>query len=422
MEQQTRVEFLAIGDELLRGETREGNGAWLAAQLAQRGVALAQMRIIADDRQGIASALRDAARRPTLLICSGGLGPTDDDFTREAVAEALGVTLVQDDASLAAITARFAALGRTMHPLNARQAEFPRGAAVIANPFGTAPGFSIDHGALTLVCLPGVPREFCGLVEAGLDGWLRARGVASAPADREVTLRLFGIPESDMQGLLRTLPHYPAVRLRSLPSWPEIRLKLAPRDDAAAGAFEALLAEARAALDWRIYGQGDDDSHAAAALRALRAAGLRVALAESCTGGLVAQLLTAVPGASETLIAGVVAYANAAKEQLLGVDAAVIAAHGAVSQAVVEAMARGALQVGGADVAVATSGIAGPGGGSDAKPVGTLWLALAWRGGVVSQELHFGGVDRARFQVIAAHTALSWLRRHALGKLAPAQL
>lgn len=422
VEHQVKVEFLAIGDELLRGESREGNGAWLAGQLAQRGVTLAQLQVIPDDSQRIALAISDASRRPTLLICSGGLGPTDDDFTRAAVAQALGVPLIQIAEALAAIEARFAKLGRAMHPLNARQAVFPEGATVIPNAFGTAPGFALRRGDLRLVCLPGVPREFCGLVEAGLDQWLADSRIAVGVAKTEVTLRLFGIPESNMQGILQGLPHYPAAKLRSLPSWPEIRLKLGPKDSQAHAEFEELLAEVRSALDWRIYGEGDSDSHAAAALRALRARQMRVAIAESCTGGLVAQLITQEPGASETLIAAVVAYANSAKIQILGVDAELLEAHGAVSQAVAVEMARGALRISGADVAIATTGIAGPTGASPGKTVGTLWLALAWPGGVVSRSFLFAGVDRQRFQSSAAHTALSWLRRHALGKLDAEQL
>lgn len=411
-----RLAFLAIGDELLRGESREGNGYFLAQKLSEGQLHLSQMRVVADDFAEIAAALAELSAVPTLLICSGGLGPTDDDFTRAAVAAALGVPVVRDQAVLAAIEARFASMGRAMHPANARQADFPQGAEVIANPFGTAPGFVAQLGALTAVCLPGVPREFSGMVDANLEAWLAKVSLAQLQTSQAVTLRLFGIPESDMQGVLSSLPLYGAVKMRSLPTWPEIRLKLAP-----AGAqpqeitdFHLLLTQLREALGWRIYGEGDADSHPAAVLRALLARDLQVAVAESCTGGLVAQLLTSVPGASRSLVAGVVAYANSAKTALLGVDAALIEQHGAVSQEVAEAMALGALRVSGADVAVATTGIAGPDGGSAEKPVGTLWLALAWQGGVHSAQLQLSGIGRGRFQTLAAHHALSWVRRWAL--------
>ncbi len=414
-----RVAFLAIGDELLRGESREGNGYFLAQQLSDRRVPLEQVRIVADDFSAVAQALADFASSPTLLICSGGLGPTDDDFTRAAVAAALGVPVIRDLEALAAIQGRFEALGRPMHPANARQADFPLGAEVIANPFGTAPGFVAHQGELTAVCLPGVPREFSGMVQAHLDSWLRRVGLHAQAPGQEVTLRLFGIPESDMQGVLSGLPLYSAAKMRSLPTWPEIRLKLAPLAGQAQdlAEFKLFLQQVHHALGWRIYGEGDADSHPAAVLRALQSRDLRVAVAESCTGGLIAQLLTSVPGASRSVTAGVVAYANSAKTALLGVEAALIDRHGAVSKEVAEAMAQGALQVSGADVAVATTGIAGPDGGTPDKPVGTLWLALAWRGGQQSVQLQLLGLGRARFQLMAAHHALSWVRRWALAVL-----
>lgn len=414
-----RLAFLAIGDELLRGESREGNGYYLAQQLSAGHLRLHHMRIVADDFSEIAEALRDLARVPTLLICSGGLGPTDDDFTRAAVAAALGVPVARDPAVLATIEARFAAMGRSMHPANAQQADFPLGSEVVANPFGTAPGFVAHLGVLTVVCLPGVPREFSGLIDTHLPAWLKRAGVEMVSSTEELTLRLFGIPESDMQGVLSGLPLYHAAKMRSLPTWPEIRLKLAP-----AGAqgqdlsdFKMFLSQVQEGLGWHIYGEGDGDSHPAAVLRALQARDLRVAVAESCTGGLVAQLLTSVPGASRSLVAGVVAYANSAKTALLGVDAALIEQHGAVSLAVAEAMAQGALRKTGADLAVATTGIAGPEGGSADKPVGTLCLALAWNGGHQSVSLQLRGIGRARFQLLAAHHALSWVRRWALNLL-----
>lgn len=405
------VHFLAIGDELLRGESTEGNGAALAERMAAIGLQLGAMQVIGDDQAHIAAAIDHAkAMGAQVLVCSGGLGPTDDDLTRQAVADATGRALVQSETALGQIAERFAKFGRTMHPANERQAFLPLGATLLENRHGTAPGFAVHQGDLSVACFPGVPREFAAMIDEHLPALLAARGMQSAPR-QEVTYRLFGIAESNMQGVLAGLPHYGAAAMRSLPTWPEIRLKLASRGDSEG--FGQLLDEVRAALGDFIYGQGDGDSHAAATLRALQAKGAQLAVAESCTGGLLASLLTDVPGASRTLLFGAVSYANSAKAIMLGVDPALIEAHGAVSEPVAAAMALGALQRSGADVAVATSGIAGPDGGTPTKPVGTLCVALADAHGTRAETLHLKGLSRSRFKVLAAHTALDRVRQWA---------
>ncbi len=411
------IAFLAIGDELLRGESREGNAAVLADLLEARGHRLSEVRVLPDDMATLAQALHDFERRPTLLVISGGLGPTDDDFTRAAVARAVNVPLFRDLAMVEQIRSRFASLGRTMHPANERQAEFPQGAEVLRNDHGSAPGFAMPLGQGRVACFPGVPREFRAMLGEHLDPLLHAvglQGLALPEARRrEVTLRLFGIPESDMQGVLTGLPHYAAVQMRSLPKYPEIRLKLAEKDDPQG--FDALLAEVRQALGWRIYGEGDTDSHAAATLRALQGRHATLAVAESCTGGLIGQLLTEVPGASATLLADVVAYANSAKSQFLGVPEALLQAHGAVSEPVARAMAEGVRARTGATLAMATTGIAGPGGGTAEKPVGMAFLALASEAGTEVRALRFPGMDRSRFKQLVAHSALAEARRWASG-------
>jgi nicotinamide-nucleotide amidase len=405
------IAFVAIGDELLRGESREGNAAVLAELLEARGHHLSEVRVLPDDFAGIAQVLHDFRRRPTLVVISGGLGPTDDDFTRAAVAKAAEVPLIRDNALVEQIRARFTSLGRTMHPSNERQADFPCGAEVLRNDHGSAPGFVMTLGEGKVACFPGVPREFRRMLEDHLDGLLQAVGLL-AVRRREVTLRLFGIPESDMQGVLTGLAHYRSVHMRSLPKYPEIRLKLAEKGDPAG--YDALLTEVRDALGWHVYGEGDADSHAAATLRALQARQASVAVAESCTGGLIGHLLTEVPGASASLLADVVAYANEAKLSFLQVDPRLLKDHGAVSEPVARAMAEGVRTRAGATVAVATTGIAGPGGGSVDKPVGTAFLALATEQGTRVKALKFPGVDRARFKLLVAHSALAELRRWAL--------
>lgn len=405
-----RIVFLAIGDELLRGESREGNGAVLAEALAARGFVLAEIRVVADDFGAIAGALRELTAEPTLVVCSGGLGPTDDDFTRAAVAKALGVALLRDAQVLASLQARYDGLGRTMHATNARQADFPQGAEVLVNAHGTAPAFALAVAGGLVACLPGVPAEFRALIRDHLDNLLLQ--VQLTPILRnEITLRLFGIPESDMQGVLTGLPHYRAATMRSLPTFPEIRLKLASCDDI--NDFNVLLDEVRAALTWRIYSERDDDSHAAAVLRALLAKECTVAIAESCTGGLIGHLLTEVPGASRCLIAAAVVYANSAKHILLGVPQETLDEFGAVSEQTARAMAQGVRERCGATFGVATTGIAGPDGGTAAKPVGLVYVAVASENGCRVRALRMGAIGRSRFKLLVAHTALADLRRAA---------
>ena len=403
-----RIVFLAIGDELLRGESREGNGAVLAQALAARGLQLAELRVLPDSFPAIASALQQLTTEPTLVVCSGGLGPTDDDFTRAAVAQAFGVALFRDAGVLAALQARYAAAGRTMHASNARQADFPVGAAVLANAHGTAPGFALPVAGGLVVSLPGVPAEFRALIDDHLDTLLQ-RVHLTPKLRNEITFRLFGIPESDMQGVLTGLPHYPAAAMRSLPAFPEIRLKLAEREDP--DGFSALLAEVRAALGWRIYSERDDDSHAAAVLRALAAKQSTVAIAESCTGGLIGHLLTEVPGASRSFVGDTVVYANEAKRALLGVPNEMLEEFGAVSEETARAMATAVRERCGATFGVATTGIAGPDGGSATKPVGLCYVAVASEKECRVRELRIGAIGRSRFKLLVAHTAFAELRR-----------
>ncbi len=405
-----RISFLAIGDELLRNESREGNAAVLSEKLQQRAVRLSQVSILPDDFAAIAQHLTDLLRQPTLVIVSGGLGPTDDDFTRQAVAQALDLAVIRRQDTLDALKKRYASLGRSMDPSNERQADFPAGAEVLANDFGSAPGFALAASGSLITCFPGVPSEFSGMLSSHLDRLLQQAQIQTV-VRREITLRLFGVPESDMQGILTKLPHYPDVAMRSLPKFPDIRLKLAEKSDPAA--YDLLLAEVRKAFTWRIYGEGDDDSHAASTLRALQKGGATLALAESCTGGLIAHFLTEVPGASATLFGGVVAYANEFKSAFLGVDQALIASDGAVSEAVACAMAQGTRQRSGATIAVATTGIAGPSGATAGKPVGTVWIAMATASGVEAKCYHFAGLPRSRWKVLVAHTVFAKLRRWA---------
>lgn len=403
------VAFVAIGDELLRGNTHEANGYHLAQVLEQQGVALREARHVSDARAAILGAVAELRDRCPLLLVTGGLGPTDDDQTRAAMAQAAGVSLRRDADVLAQLEARYAARGRRFGPANATQADFPVGARVLANDFGSAPGFALPMGDTWVACFPGVPREWQGMLSQHLQGLLELAGVPTRPR-AERLLRVFGIAESAMQERIAALPGYGHVVVRSLPGFPEIRLHVAAAADAPAGALDAWTEAVRADLGWRVFRESPEGSVGHVVRDALARRGATVAVAESCTGGLVGDLLTDAPGMSAHLLAGVVSYSNAAKEALLGVDPALLAAHGAVSEPVARAMAEGIRARTGADFAVATSGIAGPAGGSVDKPVGTICIAVAHAGGTRSWRHVFAGLDRRRFKILVAWSALFRLR------------
>ena len=404
------IRFVAIGDEVLRGETREGNGAQLAQRLAQRGASLAEIRVISDEADEVAATLRALAPSSQLIVTSGGLGPTDDDGTRAALAALTGQPLQRVKTLADGIRARYARMGRAWIELNLKQAEIPTGATPLPNAHGTAPGFCCEvHGAL-IACLPGVPREVTGMLDDHLDTLLQRASVATSPVI-EHCLRIFGVTESGLQKQLRDLPGYEDVLIRSLPSFPEIRLEIrsAPGiDNERAIAFTE---QTREALGWRVFADDHAQTYAGALVQLLQSRGQTLAVAESCTGGLVDHLLTDVPGVSATLKAGVVSYSNEAKRDLLGVSWDDIMQHGAVSEPVARAMAEGARSAAGSDWAVATTGIAGPTGGSEDKPVGTIWIGVAGPAGATAHRRIFPGLDRWRFKRLAAWTALALLRR-----------
>ncbi|MGC3996550.1 MAG: competence/damage-inducible protein A [Anaeromyxobacter sp.] len=403
-----QVEILSTGDELLTGQVVDTNSAWVMDRLWDLGVMVRRKTLVGDDRADLGAALRETTARADLVLMSGGMGPTEDDLTAECVAAALGVPLELHEPSLRAIEERFRRLGREMTPNNARQARFPRGAEVIPNRFGTAPGFSVRLARAELVCLPGVPVEHKGLCDEWVLPRLASR-LGEVPAARVV--KLFGVPESHADHAMRPLmdaPGQAGVRFGYRAHWPEVHVKWTVAGPDAAARADALLAQVRALFGEAVWGEGKDELPARV-VAALAARGERVALAESCTGGLVAELLTDVAGASAVLDLGVVAYADRIKAQVLGVPAEVLAAHGAVSEPVARALAEGARRVGGATWGLGITGVAGPGGGSAEKPVGTVHLALAGPGGTQAVARLYRG-DRARIRRQAAFEALNLLR------------
>ena len=422
------VELLTVGTELLLGYTVDTNAAAAGRLLAEAGVRVVRRATVGDDARAIQDAAAAALERSGTVIVTGGLGPTADDLTREAVAGLFGRRLERDPRVLEALAERFEKLGRGPMPeSNARQADVPEGAAVLPNRWGTAPGLWLEgEGGRLAILLPGVPVEMRGLLEhevlprllkrrtgTGAQGHGGTEG-ADAPVIRSRTLRTTGISESALADRVgdpaRLLGS--GVTLAWLPSPEGTDLRLTAWDLPAAAA-DAALAKAVAALrplaGAHCYGEGDADL-AALMLAELERRGAHLAVAESCTGGLIGERLTAIPGSSRVFAGGVVAYADAAKLELLGVSADALAAHGAVSEAVARQMAAGAGTVLGAAAALAVTGIAGPDGGTAEKPVGTVWIATLWQGKLRAFHFAFPG-EREVVRRRAAQAALDALRR-----------
>lgn len=402
------VEIVSTGDELLTGQLVDTNSPWLMDRLWDLGVMVRRKTLVGDDRADLVAALRETTARADLVVMSGGMGPTEDDLTSECVAAVLGVPLELHEPSLRAIEERFRKFGRSMTPNNRKQALFPRGAEVIPNRFGTAPGFAVKVARGEVVCLPGVPLELKGLA----DEWLLPRVAArlgEVPAAR--ILKLFGVPESHADDAMRPVMGDPAnagVRWGYRAHWPEVHVKWTVPGPAAAERADRIRDAVRAIFGEAVWGEGKEELPALVVARLL-ARGERVALAESCTGGLLAELVTRVPGASAVIDLGVVAYANAVKERLLGVPPEVLAAHGAVSEPVARALAEGARRVGAAAWGIGITGIAGPSGGTPEKPVGTVHVALAGPAGTVHVARQYRG-DRERIRHQAAYEGLNLLR------------
>ena len=399
--------ILSIGTELTRGELVNTNAAWLAERLTSLGLEVIEQLTVDDDHARVVATLR-AMSRHRFVVVTGGLGPTSDDLTTAAAADALGVGLVRDQASLEAIERRFATIERTMTPSNAKQADFPTGATILANPIGTAPGFAITLGSARIFFTPGVPREmermWSDQIEPAIAPLVQRRA-------HQIRLRTFGMTESAIgERLAQIESEERKVIVGYRASFPEIEVKVLARGEteSEAEATAARVAErVRAALGDIVFGDGEE-AYPAHVGRTLRARGMTLAIAESCTGGLVGQLVTSVPGSSEYMLFDAVTYSNASKISVLGVNEDLIRGYGAVSAEVASAMAEGARRIADADLAVAITGIAGPGGGTDEKPVGTVFLALARRGAATATQGHalkLGG-DRERIRMLSAYHAL----------------
>lgn len=408
-----KAEIIAVGSELVSGQTLDTNSQWLSRGLAAAGIEVRFHTTVGDDLAESVETLRTALGRAELVLVSGGIGPTQDDLTREAVAAVAGVDLVLDAGSLAAIAALFARRNREMPERNRVQAFLPAGAEALSNPVGTAPGIWMDVDGHLIACLPGVPYEMRTMFDEQVMPRLRALGIAN----RVIVTRkinLFGKGESDVEAAALDLTargRNPEVGITAHDATISFRVSAAGDTQEQA---EQLLAPTLAIIRERfaelIVGEGPNDVPEAV-FAELRRTGCTLATAESCTGGLIARRLTRIPGVSASFPGGVVSYANSAKEELLGVDEDLIRTHGAVSPEVAAAMATGVRDRLKASLGLSITGVAGPSGGTAEKPVGLVYLGLATEEGVSTRRLDLGPEQpRDVIQSRSAKQALNWVR------------
>jgi nicotinamide-nucleotide amidase len=416
------VEIVTIGTEILLGHLIDTNSAFISRVLADNGVDVYAKHSVGDNAERLARMLEDVLERADGAITTGGLGPTVDDLTKDAVAHAVGDTLELHEPSLRAMEERFRYFNRPMSDNNRRQAILPSRAHVMPNPHGTAPGFiALRPDGKFVACMPGVPREMKPMLAEQLIPWLTARFDLSG-AIYTKTLHTIGIGESELdrrvEDLFRTLEN-PKIAMLAHGGRVDVKIMAKAASRAAA---DAMIAPVAATLRERIgsgYFGDDDTTIGGAIVGELARRGQTLAVAESVTGGAIADAIVSVPGASQVFLAGIVAYANAVKTSALGVSAETLASYGAVSEETAIAMARGAKRAFGTGFALATTGIAGPDGGSAEKPVGLVWFALADpTGAVETHRLTFPG-QRSDIRDRATMTAQSILWRRLERDLPP---
>jgi nicotinamide-nucleotide amidase len=407
-----KIAVLSTGDEVLSGQTADTNAAWLSDFILGHGFEPVLHLAVGDDLERIMAACDLARQNADAVLVTGGLGPTADDLTTEAVCRLTGRGTVQNERALRMMQERFRLIGREMSPSNRKQALLPEGAELLENPIGTAGGYHLEMKGVHYFFMPGVPGEMTRMMEQQVLPILTALRGRSRAVRRRV-FRTFGLTESRLGEILSAVPLPPGVKLGYRAVFPEIQVKLVAWADRAELAEQALAQVAplfREKVGPFIYSE-DDRSLAAVVGDLLRRAKLKLAVAESCTGGWVAKMLTDVPGSSDYFERGYVTYSNAAKVELLGVPADLIERQGAVSSEVARAMAEGARSKAKVDVALAVTGIAGPAGGSPDKPVGLVQIALADAGGTFAQQFRFPRPERELVRELAAYTALDLLRR-----------
>ena len=409
------AEILSVGTELLMGQIANTDAQYLSRGLNELGINVYYHTVVGDNPGRLRQQLRQAWERSDLIITTGGLGPTEDDLTKEAVAEFLGLPLELHQPSLEAMARYFAGIGRTMTPNNEKQAYFPKGCLVLANPNGTAPGCLVEREGRVFVVLPGPPRELNPMFDNHVRPYLMQRGDAKITSRM---LHIFGMGESEAAYRLRTMiERQDNPTLATYVGKGDVLLRITARTALDADP-EPLLAPAVQEVETLLGGvviSDRDETLPEVVVRLLASQVKTLACAESCTGGLLSSMIVDVPGASGVLLEGAVTYSNEAKMRRLAVPEAVLAQHGAVSEACARAMAEGMRAASGADFALATTGIAGPGGGTPEKPVGLIYAALASAGGVEVETYRLKR-DRALNRRTTALNALDMLRRHLLQK------
>jgi len=411
------AEIVTVGTEMLLGDLVDTNTAWMSARLASLGVSVYRHTTVGDNTERIVAALLDAASRANLVLTTGGLGPTSDDLTNEALAIATGRKMVEYDEARRHVDEMFRRFGRKPSPSNYKQALFPEGTILIPNPVGTAMGALLVHEGTTFATFPGVPAEMKRMFEDTLEPYVRER---SDGAIVSRTLLFMGIGESALAERVQDLLDASDPTVAPLAGQGKVRLRITARaenEDAARAKIEPVAREILQRLGGYHFGEGDESvEEVLGKLLAERRETL--AVAESCTGGLLAKRLTDVPGSSAYFVEGAVTYSNESKERLLGVPRETLVEHGAVSEPVARAMAEGMHRLSGADYALSTTGVAGPGGGSEEKPVGLVYVGIADAGGARVERLDLSAWRRSRAMIRerSASAAFDLLRRHILGK------
>lgn len=407
------AEILTVGTELLLGDILNTNAQYLARELARMGIPVHYQSTVGDNPERLRRTLAQALERSDIILTSGGLGPTKDDLTKETICSLLEQPLALHEPSLAWIRTYFARTGRTMSANNEKQAMLPAGCTVFSNAVGTAPGCGIEKGGKHILMLPGPPRELVPMFETDARAYLQSFTQGTIVSRN---LRVFGIGESTLEGYVNDLVDLanPSCALYAKDGEVLIRVTaMAPDAGAAERLLEPLVGQLRQRLEDFIYGE-EVESLEQVVVEQLRRHGKTVATAESCTGGLVAEKITRIPGASEIFSYGVCTYANEAKTRELGVSAKLLATQGAVCEQVAMQMAAGARERAGADIGVGVTGIAGPGGGSAEKPVGLVYIALADRERVWGRKLLLGrgGAERDHVRNLTSLYVLDLIRRY----------
>lgn len=404
-----RIEIITTGDELMSGLTQDSNFSWAGEVLTSRGFAVEFHTTVGDERDDISSALGIASGRADAVIVSGGLGPTPDDLTSEVAARFSGVPLELNMRAVISIEERLSKRGRVLTDMNRKQAYLPRGSRVLINHWGTAPGFSLEKGGTVFYFLPGVPKEFQAMMDEYVIPELERRDTGRKKV-RSMLVKIFGLPESEVAIRLEGIERE-GIRLGYRAHFPEVHLRVTAfgdTDGEAEDLIEGFAGDVALRLGGHVFSTGGETMEEVTG-KLLREHDMTLATAESCTGGLIAHRITNVPGSSDYFLEGVVSYSNEAKEKILGVPRDILDAHGAVSAPVVEAMARGVRRLSGADIGVGVSGIAGPGGGTPEKPVGTVFIGIdSDKGGVRSEKFLFHGT-REEIKLVTSSQALSFI-------------